>query len=255
MTSITPNSSAIIQFNRPNNTIRQGGEIAEPTPKPALPYRWFRFENDAINDPRVLRLSASLRWVWVSLLCVSSKYDGQLPPIKDIAIMIRMEPKKLDAAINILLASGLLDENQGVIKPADWDRLQCKSDADPTNAERQKRFRDKSNALRNAPVTRYGNDTVHNTTDRTEQNRQNTTEQNTEADLSKRDAANGVCGVRGVRKEEIKQAAIKPQAALNLAAPVRAAPPSSAAPPPSVRPSSRPPRLTRLRVKRTGITA
>jgi hypothetical protein len=216
--SITLPSSTIIPF-KPNNTIRQSGEPVQQPPERTeqpLHYRWFRFENDAINDPRVLSVTVASRWIWVCLQCICSKNDGQLPSLKHTAIMLRMEQKELKAAIDDLIKVGLLERNQGVIRPADWDRLQCRSDADPTNAERQKRFRDrKSNALRNGPVTRYGNDTVHNTTeqnttDSTEQNTTDSTEQNRQniAEQAEADLGNVVSKVSAlvVCKEASKQA-------------------------------------------------
>jgi hypothetical protein len=221
-------------------------------PSVASNYRWFRFENDAINDPRVLRVTPSNAWIWVCLLCIASKYDGELPPVKDIAVMIRMEPEVVKGAIKDLLKVGLLKRYQAVIRPADWDRLQRKSDADPTNAERQKRYRDRkregtSNALRD----RYGNDTEHHTTpqDRTEQDRtgQDTTPEAKAAnDFSangggrKEDAANGMGGWQEEIKEaERKAAELKSRAAMNGAAtpnPQGSAAPPSPKPPPGCAP-------------------
>ena len=37
--------------------------------------RWFRFYDDAINDPKVLKLSDRMHRVWIGLLCIASKND------------------------------------------------------------------------------------------------------------------------------------------------------------------------------------
>jgi hypothetical protein len=65
--------------------------------------RWFRFYDDAINDPKILKLSDKLHRVWVGILCVASKNDGKLPSLDDMALMIRMKPEKLGEAIKSLM--------------------------------------------------------------------------------------------------------------------------------------------------------
>jgi hypothetical protein len=55
--------------------------------------RWFRFEDDALNDPKLLRLSDRMFRIWIGLLCVASKHAGRLPPMEDIALMLRQQPE------------------------------------------------------------------------------------------------------------------------------------------------------------------
>ena len=73
--------------------------------------RWFRFYDDALNDPKILKLSDKLHRVWVGILCVASKNDGKLPPHSDLALMIRMSAAKLDRAITELITAGLIDDD------------------------------------------------------------------------------------------------------------------------------------------------
>lgn len=68
--------------------------------------RWFRFYDDAINDPKVLKLSDRLHRVWVGLLCVASKNDGQLPSQEDCALILRLRPEGLTEAIEHLVGAG-----------------------------------------------------------------------------------------------------------------------------------------------------
>src|SRR4051794_13145050 len=75
--------------------------------------RWFRFYGDAINEPKLVRLTDRQHRLWVGLLCIASKYDGELPTIDDIAIMLRTSPGSLTAVIKTLIAGGLLDEDGG----------------------------------------------------------------------------------------------------------------------------------------------
>jgi hypothetical protein len=226
--TLTSNSS-IIPF-KPNTTSRQGGEIAQQP----LHYRWFRFENDTINDPKILRLSAEVFRVWVSLMCVSSKHNGPLPSLDDTAVMLRMTPKKLEAAIKTLMSSGILEEVEGAIQPANWDEMQYKSDS---SAERMRRHRQRH---RDVTVTGIHYNTEHNRTGQdTDRTGQDTTP---EAEIKVK-AANGTDGSKeegrygfngggrkedsakgvGGRKQEFKPAEIL-QAEVSKAAP-RVTPP------------------------------
>lgn len=109
--------------------------------------RWFRFYDDAINDPKILKLSDELYRAWVGILCVASKYDGVLPPNEDVALMLRVKPQKAAEYITRLVRAGLLDEIETGFAPHNWDKRQYKSDV---STERVKRFR---NAGRNVSPT------------------------------------------------------------------------------------------------------
>jgi hypothetical protein len=75
--------------------------------------RWFRFYDDAINDPKILKLSDKLHRVWVGMLCIASKNNGELPTLSDMALMIRMKPEKLYASLKNLEDAGLIDDGWG----------------------------------------------------------------------------------------------------------------------------------------------
>ncbi len=124
--------------------------------------RWFRFYDDAINDPKILRLSDANFRAWVTLLCLASKNDGLLPSTNDIALVLRMKPNKVAEWLATLTAAGLLDNGNGVFRPHNWDARQFKSDSvDQTAAERMRRYRDRkrisdvtvTDVTRNAVVT------------------------------------------------------------------------------------------------------
>ena len=42
--------------------------------------RWFRFYNEALDDPKVQKLPPALFKSWVNLLCLTARHDGTLPP-------------------------------------------------------------------------------------------------------------------------------------------------------------------------------
>jgi hypothetical protein len=113
--------------------------------------RWFRFYDDAINDPKILKLPEAMRWQWAAVLCVASKNDGALPPIADLALMLRMTKQKAAVVITTLVSAGLLDKNETGFAPHNWSGRQYKSDV---SNERVKRFRErKCNVTETVTVT------------------------------------------------------------------------------------------------------
>jgi hypothetical protein len=109
--------------------------------------RWFRFYDDAINDPKILKLPDASRWHWTALLCIASKHDGFLPSTEDVALMMRVKTSAAAAIIATMKAAGLLDLVDGRYAPHNWSGRQYKSDS---SAERVKRHRDKQ---RNVTIT------------------------------------------------------------------------------------------------------
>ena len=102
--------------------------------------RWFRFYDDAMHDPKLLRLSDSTYRAWTILLCIASKNEGVLPQSADIALTLRIKPSIVAAWIAELSSCGLLDSVEGSFVPHNWDGRQFKSD---TSSERVKRYRER----------------------------------------------------------------------------------------------------------------
>ena len=102
--------------------------------------RWFRFYDDVINDPKVLKLPEGVRWSWVAILCIASKNSGVLPTIQDTAFLLRMNVKKTTAMIEALIEAGLLDKTDDSFAPHNWGGRQFLSDG---SAERVRRHREK----------------------------------------------------------------------------------------------------------------
>jgi len=102
---------------------------------------WFRFYNEAVEDPKVQRLPAELFKAWVNLLCLASKNGGVLPCVGDIAYRLRMTDAKAADAVQKLVEAGLLDDVDGSIAPHNWNARQFKSDV---STDRVKRFRERS---------------------------------------------------------------------------------------------------------------
>lgn len=113
--------------------------------------RWFKFYDDVLYDPKVQRLPKDVAWNWVNILCLASKGSGKLPPISDIAFALRITDREADALIETLLSAGLLDDIGGAMCPHNWHERQGTVD---TNAERQRRFRERRKATVTDNVTR-----------------------------------------------------------------------------------------------------
>lgn len=100
--------------------------------------RWFRFYDDALNDPKVQCLSLPLFKAWVNLLCVASKNDGMLPDTPALAFLLRQSASDLAADLAALKAAGLLDDAETGLEPHNWSERQYKSDV---STERSKQHR------------------------------------------------------------------------------------------------------------------
>lgn len=132
--------------------------------------RWFRLYDRMLDDPKVQRLAPDLFKGWVNLLCLANRNGGALPSLADIAFALRISDREADSLITSLMAAGLLDDDGGNMTPHNWKELQFQGDSDPTNAERQRRFRERQrNEKRNAVTGRYV--TPPRTDTETEQNR------------------------------------------------------------------------------------
>ena len=127
--------------------------------------RWFRFYDDAVNDPKVQRLEPKLFKAWINMLCLASKNDGWLPSIDDVAFSLRLSEEEAGQVVDGLISSGLLDEIDGRCCPHNWHERQYKSDS---SAERMKRHRDKKRddpPVTNSDVTSDVTVTVQNRTE------------------------------------------------------------------------------------------
>ena len=116
--------------------------------------RWFRFYDDALDDPKVQRLPPDLFKAWVNILCVASRGGGVMPCVDDMAFSLRVTRDITDGWIVALRERGLIDvSDDGSMSPHNWNARQFKSDADPTAAERQARKRARDAASREQNLT------------------------------------------------------------------------------------------------------
>jgi hypothetical protein len=112
--------------------------------------RWFKFQADLINDPTLQRLPGDKFKTWINLLCITSKHDGVLPPLTDLAFLLRpIGEDKIAALLEEFCEKGLLDpvDVPGAstrYAPRDWASQQH---VDATAAERAKRYRERQRGV------------------------------------------------------------------------------------------------------------
>ena len=99
---------------------------------------WWRAHDDAVDDPKLQKLSGDLFKQWFNLLCLTSRNKGFLPPISDIAIGLRVTIGEANDIVSQLMAAGLIDERGGKLQPHNWEGRQFKSDI---STDRVRRFR------------------------------------------------------------------------------------------------------------------
>lgn len=121
--------------------------------------RWFRFYDDAVNDPKVQRLPGEKFKAWVNMLCLASRNNGVLPPLDDISFTLRISKDKISTLLDEFCSAGLLDpveveDAPMSYEPHNWNGRQFLSDKkDATVTARMKRYRERKRNNRNAPVT------------------------------------------------------------------------------------------------------
>lgn len=100
--------------------------------------RWFRFYDDALNDPKVQRLPAELFRGWINLLCIASKHGGEIPSDPQaLAFLLHTTEQKASSLVASLISAQLLDLDEQ-LRPHNWDDRQYASDS---AAERMRRHR------------------------------------------------------------------------------------------------------------------
>lgn len=106
---------------------------------------WLRIDDGFADHPKILGLTDRELRVWVGVLCYCARHrtDGKIPESaqKTLGISTRIRSKLVEKA--------LVEEHDHELQVHDWNVYNL----DPTNADRQARFRAKRNVTRNGEVT------------------------------------------------------------------------------------------------------
>lgn len=105
-------------------------------PRPARP--WFRVYSEALDNPKLQRLSGSAFKGWFNLACLAnvSEPRGALPPLPVIAFRLRLSERQAKALLEELVAARLVDVTGDGYALHHWDTWQYESDLRDTNGRR-----------------------------------------------------------------------------------------------------------------------
>ncbi len=74
--------------------------------------RWFRFYDEALNDPKVQMLPADDFKSWVNLLCLASQNDGRINDVRTAAFALHRDQDEMLECIERLRANGLISRDR-----------------------------------------------------------------------------------------------------------------------------------------------
>lgn len=122
---------------------------SEPLDAEQMPMPWLKLWHSFLDSPKIQCVTEALRARYVNLLCVACKFDqgGRLPEVEKIAFMVRLDVETTAETLEALVAAKLIDKRAKGYWVHDWEHWQA---AKSKAAEKQKRYRDRRNALRNA---------------------------------------------------------------------------------------------------------
>jgi hypothetical protein len=113
---------------------------------------WFRMYADFLNDHKIVSLAFEDQRHYVGVLALkcSGVIDQECAPEllnRIVAQRLWVDHSAIAEVKRRLVAAGLIGEDW---QPLAWDKRQYRSDGDPTNAERQRRYKDKKRQEANA---------------------------------------------------------------------------------------------------------
>lgn len=131
---------------------------------------WFRLWDEMVDDPKLLRHSTNVRWVWLCIMTLANRsplrgrlYISENEPcsIEDIVRISRESAEVVSEAVRVFESKRyamLGKDRKGAWVVRNWERRQPGNN-DSSNSLRQKRFRERQKALRNASRNATDTDT------------------------------------------------------------------------------------------------
>lgn len=93
--------------------------------------KWFRLYGEVLHDSKVQILSPARFRDWINLLLIvnGNTPRGSLPPISQVAFLLRVGVEEAQAVVNDLIVAGLFDvQPDGSVRAHNWDVRQPESD-------------------------------------------------------------------------------------------------------------------------------
>ena len=120
---------------------------------------WIRLYREALHDPKIVTLSDRQHRAWHNCLLIARDTDGVLPPMRDVAVHMRVSTVDAEQLVHELVDAQLVDvEMRGTVasyKMHGWDARQYLSD---NSASRVRKHRERKRAV--TAMKRYGAVTV-----------------------------------------------------------------------------------------------
>lgn len=105
--------------------------------------RWWKAPENAFLDRRLQKLPAGLFRFWFNLQCVASWSGGRLPPIADIAFLLRSSVAVVTRRLAALQDAGLVDMSEDEPRLVSCEGRQDAPAEPVSGAARTKRWRDR----------------------------------------------------------------------------------------------------------------
>jgi hypothetical protein len=125
--------------------------------------KWFRFYHDAIDDPKVQRLSGDLFKFWVNMLCLGSRSNDR-GVVKlstgEIAFALRLDDDVAEAMLTDLVKRNLLEETTDGIAIHNWNSREVRSDSSAERVAKHRSNADSNNGNGECNVTFTVTETV-----------------------------------------------------------------------------------------------
>lgn len=103
---------------------------------------WFRAYTKMVDDEKLRLLAFEDRWHFIAILCLKGQgiLDSNDPlMMRKAAVKMGLDLRSLEEVARRLAEVGLIE--QATLQPIKWGKLQHRSDADPSAAERKRRQR------------------------------------------------------------------------------------------------------------------
>lgn len=112
---------------------------------------YVKLHTDALDNRKIQTLPDELVKPWLNLILVARLHGGYLPDLSTLAFRLRRDQATVAGWLSQLRKAELIDQegSGGDLRPHDWDVWNPPALADRTNAERQKRWREKKALARN----------------------------------------------------------------------------------------------------------
>lgn len=89
--------------------------------------RWWRAYDEALDDPKIQRLTGDQFKAWFNLMCLASKHGGRLPGMFEIAFALRTNEQRAASALTELVTFRLFERDGDGYAPHNWKERQYQS--------------------------------------------------------------------------------------------------------------------------------